>query len=167
MKKILKSLVISLTLAASSLIIIYAFNTFFLEKKESNIVSGKCIATITGAVNNPGDYEFEKEQTVREIIFKAKVKHSADINLLDLDSKQNQSFEINIPYKIGEIPKLKYSEIKTINQLKAIGIKDNIAKIIIKYKNENKGIPTWQEIDDLSGIGEKTLAYLKEHIDLS
>jgi DNA uptake protein ComE-like DNA-binding protein len=51
--------------------------------------------------------------------------------------------------------------------LRAIGVKENIAKIIIKYKNESKGIPTWKEIDDLTGIGEKTLVYLKEHIDLS
>ncbi|MGL5590496.1 MAG: MAG0490 family ComEA-like DNA-binding protein [Metamycoplasmataceae bacterium] len=167
MKKIMKSLLISITLGSSSLVFIYIFNTFFSDEKQINIINEKFIATITGAVNKPGDYEFRKDQTTREIIFKANVKYSADINLLNLETKQNQSFEINVPYKIGEKPKLKYSELITINQLKAIGVKDNIAKIIIQYKNENKGIPTWDEIDNLSGIGEKTLAFLKEHIDLS
>ncbi|MGL5205696.1 MAG: MAG0490 family ComEA-like DNA-binding protein [Metamycoplasmataceae bacterium] len=167
MKKIIKSLFISIALGTSSLVFIYIFNTFLTDERKIDIINEKYIATITGAVNKPGDYEFKKDQTIREIIFKANVKYSADINLLNLETKQNQSFEINVPYKIGEIPKLKYSEITTINQLKAIGVKDNIAKILIKYKNENKGIPTWEEIDNLSGIGEKTLAFLKEHIDLS
>lgn len=167
MKKIMKSLLFSLALGGSSLVIVHTINKTFFTKNEPNIIEKKYIATITGAVKNPGNYLFQINQTTREIIFKANVKNVADINLLNLDAKQTQSFEINVPYKIGEIPKLKYSEIKTINQLKAIGIKDSIAKIIIKYKNENKGIPTWEEIDDLPGIGEKTLAYLKEHIDLS
>ncbi|MGL5592104.1 MAG: MAG0490 family ComEA-like DNA-binding protein [Metamycoplasmataceae bacterium] len=167
MKKMMKSLLLSITLGASSLVFIYIFNTFFSDEKQINSINEKFIATITGAVNKPGDYEFRKDQTTREIIFKANVKYSADINLLNLETKRNQSFEINVPYKIGEMPKLKYSEITTINQLKAIGVKDNVAKIIIKYKNENKGIPTWDEIDNLSGIGEKTLAFLKENIDLS
>ncbi|MGL5204967.1 MAG: MAG0490 family ComEA-like DNA-binding protein [Metamycoplasmataceae bacterium] len=166
MKKIIKSLFVSITLGVASLTSIYIFDTFFINDSEIDIINEKFIATITGAVSKPGDYEFRKNQTTREIIFKANVKFSADINLLNLEHKQNQSFEINVPYKIGERPKLKYSEITTINQLKAIGVKDNIAKIIIKYKNENKGIPTWDEIDNLSGIGEKTLAFLKENIDL-
>lgn len=167
MKKIGKALMVSLILGTSSLLIVYIINTNFLNEKQVNILEKKLVAKITGAVHNPGDYLFQKDQTIREIIFKAKVKNSADIHLLGLDLKQKESFEIIVPYKVGEMPKLKYSEIKTINQLKALGIKDNIAKIIIKYKNENKGVPTWKEIDDLPGIGEKTLIYLKENIDLS
>ncbi|MDK2819741.1 MAG: helix-hairpin-helix domain-containing protein [Mycoplasmataceae bacterium] len=84
-----------------------------------------------------------------------------------MNEKKDKSFEIAVPFKIGEAPKIKYSDIKTVNQLKAIGIKDSISKIIIKYKNENRGMPTWNDIDNLQGIGEKTLAFLKNHLELS
>ena len=167
MKFFIKTLMFSVFLGCLSIGVIYLFNTNFIENKSSIIIDDKLIATISGAVDSPGDYSFIKDQTIREIIFKANVKSSADIHLLGLDFKQNKSFEIIVPYKVGEIPKIKYSDIKTINQLKAIGIKDNISKTIIKYKNTNKGTPIWNEIDDLPGIGEKTLVYLKEHIDLS
>lgn len=143
MNKILKSILLSISLGVGSIAIIYTFKTFIFNndttiEKESE----KFIATIIGAVENPGDYPFKKNQTIREIIFKAKVKNTADINLLNLDVRQETSCEINVPFKIGEKPKLKYSEIELINQLKAIGVKDNIARILIKYKKENKGIPT-------------------------
>ena len=167
MKKIIKSLLISLVLGLSSLGVIYFINTNFVKEDSSSVLNKKLVATITGAVEEPGDYYFDKNETIREIIFKAQVKSSADIHLLGLEMKQTESFEIFVPYKIGEAPKLKYSEIKTLNQLKVLGIKDNVAKIIIKYKKENKGIPTWENIDDLTGVGEKTLIYLKENIELS
>ncbi len=167
MKFFIKTLMFSIFLGSLSVGVIYLFNTNFLENKNSIMIEEKLIATISGAVDSPGEYHFLKDQTIREIIFKADVKSSADIHLLGLDFKQSKSFEIIVPYKVGEIPKIKYSDIKTISQLKAIGVKDNIAKIIIKYKNTNKGIPIWNEIDDLPGIGEKTLVYLKERIDLS
>ncbi len=166
-KIFIKSLIASLILGILSISIVYYINNNFMENKSSLIIDNKLIASISGAVDIPGDYFFEKDQTIREIIFKANVKSSADIYLLGLDFKQNKSFEIVVPYRVGEIPKINYSEIKTINQLRSIGIKENICKTIIKYKNENKGVPTWSEIDDLSGIGEKTLVYLKERIDLS
>jgi hypothetical protein len=141
-KAFVKSLIASLVLSVLSIGAIYLINKNFIENKSSLVVEDKLIATISGAVETPGDYLFEKDETIREIIFKAKVKNSADIHLLSLDLKQNKSFEIDVPYKVGEVPKIKYSEITTINQLRAIGVKENIAKIIIKYKNESKGIPT-------------------------
>ncbi len=167
MRKIVQSLLISLVLGAGSLGIIYIINTNFIKQDLLDAPEQKLIAKITGAVDEPGDYFFNKNETIREIIFKAKVKSCADIYLLGLEMKQTKSFEILVPYKIGKAPKLKFSEIKEISQLKAIGIKDNIAKTIIKYRKENKGIPTWKNIDDLPGIGAKTLAYLKEYIELS
>lgn len=165
-KNLIKTILISILLGASSIGFVYVVKTNFFEKATIDKTDDKLIATITGAVENPGDYFFKKEQTIREIIFKAQVKNSADIYLLGLEMKQTKSFEIIVPYKIGEKPKLKYSKIESINQLKSLGIKESVAKILIKYKKENRGIPTWKDIDDLPGVGEKTLIYLKENIEL-
>ncbi len=166
MKKLFKSLMLSILLSGASAGIIYFIKSNSLTSNEPKQIKNELIATITGAVENPGDYIFEKDQTIREIIFKAKIKVSADIYLLGLNVKQTESFEIIVPYKIGLKPKLKYSDIETVNQLKAIGIKETIAKVLIKYKKENRGMTTWKDIDKLPGIGEKTLLFLKENIEL-
>lgn len=121
---------------------------------------------VEGAVKNPGSYTFEKPKTIREIIFSASVLTNADISTLDLEKIISNDYQIIVPYKVGAVEKIKWKDLHSVEQLTELGIKKSIAQIIINHRRQNE-TTTWEEILALKGIGQVTLAQLKDVIDLS
>ncbi len=135
------------------------------SNNSSNVVSQYCV-NIEGAVKSPGSYVFYKPKKLREIIFKADVLTSADINSLNLEQVIDNDYEVTIPYKVGSIKKIKWKDLNKVEQLTELGVKNSIAQTIINHRRQYE-ITTWEEILALKGIGPVTLAQLKDIIDLS
>lgn len=166
-KKIKKILIIcfcSFVVVSGLSFLVYEF--FVPKKVVINNSSDKYVVTIDGAVESPGDYVFNKPKTLREIIFVANVLTNADITLLDLEKVISEDYQVVIPYKVGAIKKIKWKDLYSAEQLINLGIKSSVAQTIINHRRQNEKT-TWEEILALKGIGQVTLAQLKDIIDLS
>ena len=159
-KKIKKILIIcfcSFTVVGGLSFLVYEF--FIPKKVVINNSSDNYVVTIDGAVETPGDYVFNKPKTLREIIFVANVLTNADITLLDLEKVISEDYQV-------VIKKIKWKDLHSVEQLVNLGIKSSVAQTIINHRRQNEKT-TWEEILALKGIGQVTLAQLKDIIDLS
>jgi len=156
---------------------------------ESNAVENTRIKVdIKGAVKAPGVYEIESECRVSDLI---KLAGGATIDA-DLDatnlSKKLSDEDCIVIYKIGAVDKLQNSQSKsstvtvpstttansiinintaTKEELKTLtGIGDVKADGIIKYREENGGFKSAEELTNVDGIGEKTLSKFIDKVDI-
>lgn len=153
------------------LAVIAGITTFFVFKfnqnpNEIDKLPKHYKVSVEGAVENPGDYEFDQPLTVREIIFQAVVKTNADTSSLDLDKTIDKDTNILVPFKIGTIEKIKWKDLTNVDQLTKYGVKKSVALKIIQFRQQNE-TTTWEQIRAIKGIGETTINQLKEIIDLS
>ncbi|MBW9155074.1 helix-hairpin-helix domain-containing protein [Clostridium sp. FP2] len=156
---------------------------------QSNTVEDSNIKVdIKGAVACPGVYEIKKESRVNDIVKLAGgVTLDADLYATNLSQKLKDEDCIVI-YKKGEADKLQKSQskssdsmvssskvakdivnINTANkeELKTLtGIGDTKADGIIKYREENGGFKSVEELRKVDGIGEKTLSKFIDKVDI-
>jgi competence protein ComEA len=155
----------------------------------SNVVEDINIKVdIKGAVTYPGVYEIKKESRVADLIKLAGgVTLDADLEATNL-SKKIEDEECVVIYKKGEADKIQNSQskpsdvkvssstvvnaiinINTANkeELKTLtGIGDVKADGIIKYREENGGFKSVEELTKVDGIGEKTLSKFIDKVDI-
>lgn len=143
---------------------------------------------IKGAVKNPGVYEVKSGSRVNDLIKQAGgTTVEADLEAINLSAKLNDENCIVI-YKKGEAEKIKNIKSNTsagivlsaddsntvINlntankeELKTLtGIGDAKADAIIKYREENGGFKSVEELTKVSGIGQKTLEKFLDKVDI-
>ena len=143
---------------------------------------------IKGAVKNPGVYEIKMGSRVTDLIKLAGgTTPDADLNGTNLSMKLNDENCIVI-YKKGDIEKIQIPQsstsISTTSKAKEdnaiinintaskeelntlIGIGDTKADAIIKYREENGGFKSVEELTKVSGIGEKTLSKFIDKVDI-
>jgi competence protein ComEA len=143
---------------------------------------------IKGAVKNPGVYEIKTGSRVTDLIKLAGgTTPEADLDGTNLSMKLNDENCIVI-YKKGDTEKIQIPKSSTststilesqvdnaiinintasreeLNTL--IGIGDTKADAIIKYREENQGFKSVQELTKVSGIGEKTLSKFIDKVDI-
>ena len=143
---------------------------------------------IKGAVKNPGVYEIKMGSRVTDLIKLAGgATPEADLDGTNLSMKLNDENCIVI-YKKGDIDKMQIPQSSTststilesqvdnaiinintaskeeLNTL--VGIGDTKADAIIKYREENQGFKSVQELTKVSGIGEKTLSKFIHKVDI-
>ena len=123
------------------------------------------LVSIEGAVEKPGDYTFDQPQTVRQIIFQANLKTTADTSSLNLEEVINKDTEISIPYRVGSIEKLKWKDLKSAEQLLKLGVRKKIANLVMDHRSRNEET-TWKQIESISGIGPVTINHLQGIIEL-
>ncbi|MGH4139285.1 helix-hairpin-helix domain-containing protein [Clostridium sp.] len=155
----------------------------------SNIVEDSNIKVdIKGEVKAPGVYEIKKESRVTDLIKLAGgVTDAADLDATNLSEKLKDE-ECVVIYKKGEkdkvqnlqgnitTPTVSISTVKeaiinlntaTKEELKTLtGIGDVKADAIIKYREENGGFKTVDELTKVGGIGEKTLSKFIDKVDI-
>ncbi|MDQ0481561.1 helix-hairpin-helix domain-containing protein [Guptibacillus hwajinpoensis] len=134
---------------------------------------------VKGAVINPGVYEMESLSRVKDVITRAGgfVK-DADQTQLNLAGKVTDEMVIYVPV-IGELSKIpqtgnlseetKLISINTadLNELQELpGIGPSKAEAIIQYREENGSFKAIEELQNISGIGEKTFEKLKDLISI-
>ncbi|MBU3145553.1 helix-hairpin-helix domain-containing protein [Clostridium sp. CF012] len=143
---------------------------------------------IKGAVTYPGVYEIKKESRVADLIKLAGgITLEADLNATNLSTKLKDE-DCVVIYKKGEADKIQNpqseasdSEVSsskvdntvinintaTKDELKTLtGIGDVKADGIIKYREENGGFKSAEELTKVDGIGEKTLSKFIDKVDI-
>ena len=143
---------------------------------------------IKGAVKDPGVYEIKKGSRVTDLIKLAGGGTvAADLDATNLSAKLNDE-DCVVIYKKGEAEKIQNlksgstdpassssngkDSIININtatkeELKTLtGIGDGKADAIIKYREENGGFKSVDEITKVGGIGEKTLSKFIDKVDI-
>ena len=143
---------------------------------------------IKGAIKKPGVYEIKMGSRVTDLIKLAGgTTPEADLDGTNLSMKLNDENCIVI-YKKGDIDKIQIPQSSTststilesqvenaiinintaskeeLNTL--VGIGDTKADAIIKYREENQGFKSVQELTKVSGIGEKTLSKFIDKVDI-
>lgn len=156
---------------------------------EANTVEDANIKVdIKGAVKDPGVYEIKKESRVSDLIKLAGgVTPEADLDAVNLSKKLSDE-DCVVIYKVGAADKIQNSQSKTstatlsnttavnaivnintadIEELKTLtGIGDVKAAGIIKYREENGGFQSVEELTKVDGIGEKTLSKFIDKVDI-
>jgi hypothetical protein len=101
-------------------------NKLFIKNKNEIITIG-----ISGAIEYPDLYEIKKGTKLLEIIKRARLKSGADLNNIDLNLKLEKNQLINIPFKKNN--SISIREVNNVGILEDLGIKKDIAKIILSY----------------------------------
>lgn len=130
--------------------------TYLKSANKSKILKIK----ISGAVNNPGEYEVNFGEKLYSILKRAGPKHNANLSKLDFNSKILKNSEIYIPYDLNKGAFLKWKELNNINQLTLYGITKSTAQKVLNLRKDNESI-TWQHLESLKGIGQATLKKLQ------
>lgn len=145
-------------------------------ESETNHLNGVMMIDIKGEVKHPGVYEITQGTRVIDIIQEAGgFTDEADQNNINLAQLLHDEMVVMIPKKgedssltssFGEdneqkikINQASKEEIETLN-----GIGPAKAQAIIDYREENGMFQKVEDLLEISGIGEKTLANFKDDI---
>ncbi|MCU9931929.1 helix-hairpin-helix domain-containing protein [Mycoplasmopsis felis] len=61
---------------------------------------------------------------------------------------------------------LYWNSLRSANELISFGLSNKYAKLIMDYKEKNEGVPSWNDILKISGIGVKTIEKLQSFLIL-
>lgn len=149
------------------------------KPKKSQTQEEKFLVHIGGAVNKPGVYECKSGTRLYKVIEKAEGPTAqANLNAVNLAKPVRDGEKFIIPAKskkntspaksqgsasgaAGKI-NINTASQKKLEQLSGIG--PVLAGRIIKYRQQNNSFQTKKELTKVSGIGDKTLAKLKDQI---
>lgn len=150
-----------------------------INNKEFEREYGKICAYISGAVNNPGVYNFNENTKLEEALnIIGGIKTEADISKVDLLKALSDSEKITIPYKQNDTDdqeennfEFNESNDDKININKADdsllmslpGIGQSTANKIIEYR-KNGDFETIEDIKKVSGIGDSKFEKIKDKI---
>jgi competence protein ComEA len=149
------------------------------EKKKEKVQPKTIVVDIKGAVARPGVYEIKDAARVNEVVAMAGgFTKEADQTKVNLAAKVHDEMMIYVPAR-GEtnIPSIDDSLIRSndsnkihINTaseeeiLQLPGIGPAKAAAIIAYREEHGPFQKVEDLSNVTGIGEKTLEKIKEHI---
>lgn len=152
------------------------------ELERADATSEHIYVDIKGAVKKPGMYEGSQEMRVWDAVMLAGgVQEDADTKQVNFSERISDQMVIYVP-KIGEIKEeiVKSSdstaETKTVagkinlNQASETelttlsGIGQKKAQEIIRYREENGGFKSIEDLKNISGFGDKTFERLKDLI---
>lgn len=99
-------------------------------------------------------YKFNKGTLYKEIIWKLNI----NTDLINLDENDILDCDLFIDYnnKLLNINKASYEDLKNLNVLNS-----NVINNILKYIEDNGSIESFNELDEVSGVGTKTIDKLK------
>ena len=151
------------------------------EKKKEKVQPKTIVVDIKGAVARPGVYEIKDTARVNDVVAMAGgFTKEADQTKVNLAAKVHDEMMIYVPAR-GEtnIPSIDDSLIRSndsnkihINTasekeiLQLPGIGPAKAAAIIAYREEHGPFQKVEDLSNVTGIGEKTLEKIKEHIVL-
>lgn len=154
------------------------------ESFESESISQQIYVDIKGAVKKPGMYEGMLEMRVWDAVMLAGgVREDADTKQVNFSERIVDQMVIYVPTIGEEVQELTSSEdsedglkstTNKINLNKAneaelttlTGVGQKKAQEIIRYREENGGFKSIEELKNISGFGEKTFEKLKDSISV-
>lgn len=150
------------------------------QEDSEKTATGEVVVHVIGAVSAPGVYTLPENARVDDAVRAAGATETADLAQLNLAQKLADGQKITVP-AIGETPAAENSEeaaststesdalvnINTASQaeletLPSIG--EVRAQAIISYRETNGGFRTIEELQEVSGIGEKIFADVAPHV---
>lgn len=159
-----------------------AFQQATEDSEKTTEETGKIIVDIKGEINKPGVYELEGDARVKEVILEAGgLTKQAEEKQLNLAEKLQDQQMIYIPNKEEaeemEIDGDKEAEDNNedmidinaadINELQKIsGVGPAKAQAIVDYREENGAFESVDELNEISGFGEKTVEKLRDSIKI-
>ncbi|WP_338822641.1 MAG0490 family ComEA-like DNA-binding protein [Mycoplasmopsis felifaucium] len=135
-----------------------------LETKDDNFY-----IVVSGAVKYPDKYYFDHPVAFSELIKLIEPKQNSNLSKFSLNTKYNSNTTLHIPY-INEHLKtqnyyIKWENLSSEEELIERGISQTIAKKIVKHRKENN-FATWKDLNELKGIGPKTIEKLQQFLIL-
>lgn len=150
--------------------------------KKTKTTTEKIIVDIKGEVQKPGVYELEGDVRVKEVVLKAGgLTEKAEENQLNLAEKVQDQQMIYVPNKkeaqemdIVEneqesnndetLVDINMADLTELQKLSGIGPAK--AQAIIDYREENGSFKEIDELNEISGFGEKTVEKIRESIKI-
>ncbi|MEK0174814.1 helix-hairpin-helix domain-containing protein [Tetragenococcus halophilus] len=159
-----------------------AFQQATEDSEKTTEETGKIIVDIKGEINKPGVYELEGDARVKEVILEAGgLTKQAEEKQLNLAEKLQDQQMIYIPNK-EEAEEMAIDGDKEaedsnedmidinaadINELQEIsGVGPAKAQAIVDYREENGAFESVDELNEISGFGEKTVEKLRDSIKI-
>lgn len=149
------------------------------EEDQSADSSGSVTVHVTGAVNAPGVYTLPEGKRIDDAVRAAGVRAEADLDRLNLAQKLKDGQKIVVPVQgqadqpasassgdgtaaSGAQVNINSATKEELMTLPSIG--EVRAEAIIKYREENGGFQAPEDLQKVSGIGQKTYADLESRI---
>jgi competence protein ComEA len=174
----------------NAITIVPAVNSFENSSEEENKIVEEevCIIHITGAINNPGVYQLNKGKRIIDAVKMAGgATEQANVDAVNLAAHIFDGQKIVIPFYIDDNEELNKQNISkslmyeqyqnssnselinlntaTSNQLETLpGIGPVLAKSILNHREKYGLFREIDDIQDVSGIGEKRFESIKEYI---
>jgi competence protein ComEA len=144
---------------------------------------GRVLVHVAGMVRRPGVYTLRSGARVADAVERAGgARPKADLSAVNLASKLEDGRQVLVPRRVaggvaavaagGGVPGATGAPAQpidlntaTLEQLDTLdGVGPATAQKILDYRNEHGGFGSVDELDQVSGIGEKRLAALRDHV---
>lgn len=152
------------------------------NEENATATSGEVVVHVTGAVSTPGVYTLPSDARVDDAVRAAGATAEADLSQLNLAQKLADGQKITVPAigsastsagegtattpadasSDGALVNINTASLEELETLPSIG--EVRAQAIITYRETNGGFRTIEELQEVSGIGEKIFADVAPHI---
>lgn len=152
------------------------------NEENAPAASGEVVVHVTGAVSAPGVYTLPSDARVDDAVRAAGATAEADLSQLNLAQKLADGQKITVPAigsastsagegtatttadanSDGALVNINTASLEELETLPSIG--EVRAQAIITYRETNGGFRTIEELQEVSGIGEKIFADVAPHI---
>ena len=116
---------------------------------------------INGAVYNETLYKVKGNTKLKDVIYRAHLLMAADISKIDLNYVIRHDYKIYIPFKKGQEPKINARDGLTQLEINQLGLNANVSKLLFELFAKKGRYVKWEDIDNLKGVGDITIAKLK------
>lgn len=150
------------------------------SEENAAAASGEVVVHVTGAVSAPGVYTLPSDARVDDAVRAAGATAEADLSQLNLAQKLADGQKITVPAigsvsgsegtattpadasSDGALVNINTASLEELETLPSIG--EVRAQAIITYRETNGGFRTIEELQEVSGIGEKIFADVAPYI---
>lgn len=152
------------------------------NEENATATSSEVVVHVTGAVSTPGVYTLPSDARVDDAVRAAGATAEADLSQLNLAQKLADGQKITVPAigsastsagegttttpadasSDGALVNINTASLEELETLPSIG--EVRAQAIITYRETNGGFRTIEELQEVSGIGEKIFADVAPHI---
>ncbi|MEA2281675.1 MAG: competence protein ComEA [Solirubrobacteraceae bacterium] len=153
-----------------------------LNVQDDGGAGGPVLIDVAGAVRRPGVYRLRAGARVTDAVERAGgARRGADLSAINLAQKLEDGRQVLVPKRIpggaaaatasasglpGSVPALPVDlNTATLEQLDTLdGVGPATAQKILEYRQQHGGFGSVEELGQVSGIGPKRLAALRDHV---